>query len=149
MNKNSFIANFKRRWINGTKFNLIKNGNVYNIKNESGAFVSFQWTPAHIYISYGETPRSHTGKGIGKTLRALATMLAIQARKPIYQTGVGKGRKSNGMPISTIILREKLGWSKNNSSRQEWNSVFKVGNNNTKVRNVLKNKGLVNKNNRT
>jgi hypothetical protein len=67
-------------------------------------------------------------------------MFAIETRKRITQNGVANRPLKNlktGVPISTYILRNKLGWSKNNSKTGGYPSVFKVGNNNSKVRKVL------------
>ena len=141
---NNAVANFKRRWINGTNFNIKppepKKGKRYYllVHKPSGANVAFQWYPKYIYISYGETPNTQRGRGIGTKLRALVTMLGIETGKKVYQTGVLMGKNMpNGRPISTYIVRNKLGYSRNVKGNN-YNSVFKVGNNNSKVRNVLK-----------
>lgn len=139
---NNAVANFKRRWINGSNFNLQapdpkKGKRYYNlIHKPSGANVAFQLHPKYVYISWGETPNTQRGKGIGTKLRALVTILGIEIGKPVYQTGVFMSSKNrvNGLPISTYILRKKLGWSKN---KNNFNSVFRPGNNNTKVQAVL------------
>jgi hypothetical protein len=131
------INRFRRRWTNGTNFRINKHANYYNIVHvPSGANVAVQLNSKKAYISYGNTPKGWTGKGIGTTLRALATMFGIESGKPVYQTGVKIGKLINGLPISTSILRTRLGWVANNKGKQ-WNSVFRVGNNNTKVRQVL------------
>jgi len=131
------VNNFKRKWTNGTNFHINKHDKFYTITHgPSGASVAFQLEPKYVYISYGNTPKGWTGKGIGTTLRALVTMIGIESGKPVYQTGVRVGKLINGLPISTSILRTRLGWSRNKKGNK-WNSVFRPGNNNTKVRNVL------------
>lgn len=131
------LNNFKRRWTNGTNFRINKRDKYYEIVHvPSSASVAFQLNPKYVYISHGNTPKGWTGKGIGTTLRALATMIGIESGKPVYQTGVRVGKLINGLPVSTSILRTRLGWVKNKKGNK-WNSVFRPGNNNTKVRNVL------------
>ena len=131
------MNNFRRRWIQGTNFRINKHPKYYEIVHTpSGSSVAFQIEPKSIYVSYGNTPKGWTGKGIGTTLRALVTMVGIESGKPVYQTGVRVGKLIHGLPISTSILRTRLGWVRNNKGNN-WNSVFKPGSNNTKVRRVL------------
>ena len=131
------MNSFRRRWTNGTNFRINKRPDYYLIEHTpSGASIAFQIEPKYVYISYGNTPNGWTGKGIGTTLRALATMVGIESGKPVYQTGVRVGKLINGLPISTSILRTRLGWVRNNKGFK-FNSVFRKGNNNTKVRNAL------------
>ena len=136
---NSGVNSFRQRWTNGTNFRINKREKYYEIVHTpSGASVAFQIEPKYVYISYGNTPKGWTGKGLGTTLRALATMVGIESGKPVYQTGVRVGKLINGLPISTSILRTRLGWVRNNRGNK-FNSVFRKGNNNTKVRNALVN----------
>jgi hypothetical protein len=145
MEENTAVNSFKRRWLQGTNFRLVKKpgfygGHYYDLEHlPSGSSVAFQWEPKYIYISYGHTENGHTRQYIGTNLRALATIFAIEAGKVVHQTGCGN--RCNGVPISTRILRQKLGWSKNDKGFR-FNSVFKPGNNNSKVRNWLKTRGL-------
>jgi hypothetical protein len=139
------MNSFRRRWTNGTNFRINKHPKYYEIVHTpSGASVAFQIEPKYVYISYGNTPKGWTGKGLGTILRAIATMVGIESGKPVYQTGVRVGKLVNGLPISTSILRSRLGWVRKNKGN-EWNSVFRKGNNNTKVRQVLsgRNKKIV------
>jgi hypothetical protein len=145
---NNHVANFRRRWINGTNFGINKNqkyDDLYQlIHRPSGAFVSLLYKSYDnsIHVTYGLTPNKYQGKGIGTILRALATIFAIETRKRITQNGVENRPLKNlktGVPISTYILRNKLGWSKNNRGTGGHPSVFRVGNNNSKVRKVLRN----------
>lgn len=133
------INNFRRRWTNGTNFRINKHDKFYTIVHTpSGASVAFQLHPKYVYISYGNTPKGWTGKGLGTTLRALVTMIGIESGKPVYHTGVKIGKLINGLPISTSIVRTRLGWVRNNKGN-DWNSVFRPMNNNTKVRKALVN----------
>jgi hypothetical protein len=145
---NNHVTNFRRRWLNGTNFGINKHQNYDDsyklIHRPSGAFVSFRYKSYNnsIHVTYGLTPNKYEGKPIGTILRALATIFAIETRKRITQNGVANRPLKNlktGVPISTYILRNKLGWSKNNRGTGGHPSVFRVGNNNSKVRKVLEN----------
>ena len=106
----------------------------------------------YVQISMGSTPNNNNkgvryrGRGIGRELRALATLYAIYKRKIIKQSGTNVGGISAARvaaqkpgakpyPTSTFLLRNILGWNKNNSSLFPWNSIFIPGRTNeTKVR---------------
>ena len=86
-----------------------------------------------IEILKGSTPNNSRGKGVGTTLRALATIYGnLQKVNSMIQTGLNKEKRSrnrNGgvrIPTSTWILRERLKW------RQLYNfvSIFEPAVNN-------------------
>ena len=136
---NAFVKNF----LKGTNFKVKNEKPEYTI-SYGKSYVRIYENRYHVYIYEGET--NNKGKGTGTTLRALATLYAITRKKPIYHTGINLGNRSKtraggaNLPTSTWIVRERLGWTAKNKT----NSVFKVGNNNTKIKNWLKAQGFPN-----
>lgn len=144
------MNNFERI-LNGTNFRVKKGYSYGNYKQfsiihkPSHSYVNIQNFKNSIHLSGGETLPNRRGKGIGTNLRALATLFAIISKKNIRQTGLNLENRSKlrhltkgtpNIPTSTYILRERLGWKSHPKNTR--NSVFKVGNNTSKVKSRLK-----------
>jgi hypothetical protein len=142
---NNKVANFRRNWINGTNYSLVKKsgGNwrtpsLYRLTHKpSKAYVEFN-VDETVYISYGETPKNARGRGIGTKLRALVTLFGIEFKKPVFQYGTFINVPKVGLPPSTRIL-QRLGYSHNKITNSQINSLFKVGSNRSKVNAALAN----------
>ena len=85
---------------------------TYDAMNKNGKYGKY------MEIVGGKTPANVRGKGIGTTLRALATIYGnLKKVNSMIQTGINKEKRSrnrNGVkiPTSTWILRERLKWRK-------------------------------------
>jgi len=91
-------------------------------------------------ITEGENPNNARGFGIGIRLRALATVYAILANKPISHEGVRKNIKQEkrNLPASTTLLRKYLGFTKHRPTNINANhfaaSIYRPGSNNNRVK---------------
>jgi len=94
-------------------------------------------------IVEGETPSTHTGRGIGTRLRALITILSTMSGVPVKQFGewfvARRPGNTNNRPPTTRILRNKLGWKPllRNNGTNTYRSIFDPKRNNVSLARVV------------
>jgi len=128
---------FKKNYTKGTNYNIRKNnnGSLNVIHLPTLSKVSFANLGNHYYISIGYTNPFYRQQRIGTKLRALATLYAFLNGKRITQNG-SKNSNYEGLPYSTRILRNKLGWKPFARTGGKYPSEFVPGRNN--INNALK-----------
>lgn len=139
---NQTIENFKRKFINGTKYNLTTypDDQYLIVHTPTGSNLLFSKKGKRFTINLGGNPPNARRFGIGIRLRALATALSILKKHEINHRGIFENSRQytipltkNNRPVSTSLLRKHLGFVPKNPAKETpkrifYNSVFIPGN---------------------
>ena len=146
---NNAIKLFRNAYINNKTYTMNHKPErkyfVLRHKN-SGAYLLVNYNNKGLKIVEGETPSTHTGRGIGTRLRALITILSTMSGVPVKQFGewfvARRPGNTNNRPPTTRILRNKLGWKPllRNNGTNTYRSIFDPKRNNVSLALVVVNK---------